>query len=530
MTFYFKNISIKSLHLYKSFTLIVILFTSLNGSSTIYRITPSGAGNLSGSSWANASAGNNLQTIIDNAFSGDEIWVACGTYVPTTSTDRSISFNSKNGVAIYGGFLGNELSLSARDLSCNSCSILSGEIGTAGNSDNSYTIVRNELVDSTTILDGFVISDANDDRTPTSNGNGLGGGIYNHGFSALGYSHPTIKNCFITNNSASWGAGAFNNGKNGGNTEPTFINCIFYQNHAYVEGGGMDSYGVGGNASPIIINSIFYENTAATNIGGMYAWGGNSGGNSHPLLINCVFVNNVAQNGYGGAFIANNIDENGSTSSGSCTVTLQNCIVWGNIATGSGPQFYVRGTGAQVFATYSDIDTNYQTIPNIISGTAIGNLSENPLFNNISSINGTDNCLLNLDDGLQLSSSSPCIDAGNNTNTFTTDIIGDIRINSSIVDMGAYEYKPTTLIENLTLTKPLKLYPNPIINWVTIETKFTKNDNISVYNILGKKVLPSVKINELNKSVLKINMGALPKGLYIIKINNILTKTVSKQD
>ena len=304
---------------------------------------------MSGSSWNNAAAGTSLQSIIDGAQVGDQVWVTCGTY--TAGAARSDAFSMRTGVEIYGGFQGNEQALDDRLFSCGPCSILSAEIGAAGTTDNCYNVIYNAQLDSTAILDGFVIRDGYDDRSPTSDGNGLGGGIYNHGYGPSGHCDPVIRNCIFTNNSASWGAGAFNNGYNQGDSEPSYINCIFYQNHAFIEAGGMDSYGVGGNASPLVINTLFYENTSATNVGAMYAWGGNAGGNCHPVLINCAFVNNQATNGYGGAFIADNLDENGSASSGSCTVTLQNCIVWNNnSSTGTGHSFYVRGTGAQVLS------------------------------------------------------------------------------------------------------------------------------------------------------------------------------------
>ena len=63
-------------------------------------------------SWAAATA--DLQGAIKSLESGGKVWVAAGTYKPTTGTDRTIYFSMKNNVAIYGGFLGNETVLSDR--------------------------------------------------------------------------------------------------------------------------------------------------------------------------------------------------------------------------------------------------------------------------------------------------------------------------------------------------------------------------------------------------------------------------------
>lgn len=487
-------------------------------------VTPTGAGIQDGTSWANAAPGPSLQTIIDASTFGDEVWVTCGTYTTTNTMDRTISFSMKTDVAIYGSFAGTETLLSQRIFSCGPCSILSGEIGIAGNTDNSYKVVSNAMLTTTAILDGFVIRDANDDRPPSNTGNGLGGGVYNHGYGTGGFCHPTIRNCIFNNNFASWGAGAFNNGYQNGLSEPIYINCIFQENHAYVEAGGMDSYGVGGNASPTIINTIFYGNTSATNVGAMYAWGGNAGGNSHPVLINCVFANNSAMNGYGGAFIADNLDQAGGASSGSCTVTLQNCVVWNNTATGDGQQFYVRGSGAQVIATYSDIDLSGQVSPHIISGPGTGNLNTNPQFVNILSALGVDNCWLTSDDGLQLQNTSPLINAGVVVaGAPTSDILGTLH--SGNPDMGAYEHEPLSQLMDKQIDR-FTLYPNPATDKLTIDfpDNYNSGHRIQICDIDGR-VIKSETI--LGTQIIVIS--DLPNGLYFIKIDENQTKKFIKK-
>jgi hypothetical protein len=57
-----------------------------------------------GLSWG--SAFTDLQLALQSAISRDEIRIADGTYRPTSGTDRAISFQLRNGIAINGGFAG----------------------------------------------------------------------------------------------------------------------------------------------------------------------------------------------------------------------------------------------------------------------------------------------------------------------------------------------------------------------------------------------------------------------------------------
>ncbi|WP_430409783.1 T9SS type A sorting domain-containing protein [Kordia sp.] len=513
---------------------IFIFFATTTQAATLF-VTPSGAGTLEGSSWANALPGTSLQAAINASNVNDEVWVAAGTYYTTTTTNRTISFSMRNGVTIYGSFAGTETLVSERVLTNGLTTILSGEIGVAGIADNSYKVVYNQQLDASAIIDGFIIEGGNDDRNPTNNGNGLGGGMYNHGYNPGGNCHPIVRNCLFRQNTASWGAGAFNNGYNGGNTLPTYINCIFSQNHALIEAGGMDSYGVGGTASPTIINSIFYENTSATNVGAMYAWGG-SGGNCNPMLINCAFINNSALNGYGGAFIANNLDQGGGGSSGSCTVTLQNCIVWNNTATGANPQFHVRGTGAEVVATYSDIDLTGQSSPHIISGPGTGNIDINPMFLDIASGAGADGIWMTADDGLQLQNASPCIDVGDNTGVFMTDILSNDRIFNTTVDMSAYEFDATTLsIENNAPKLEIVLYPNPTNEIANLSFTISETDTIALllFDMNGKLLKTIAKGRKTGGTFnYQIDISQQRSGVYFLKLQtskgNYITKMIRK--
>ncbi|MHC4620232.1 MAG: right-handed parallel beta-helix repeat-containing protein [Planctomycetota bacterium] len=128
----------------------------------------------------------------------DEIWVAEGTYKP--GTERTDTFHLVQGVTIYGGFAGTEISLEERD-PATYVTILSGDIGTVGdNSDNCYHIVTGptkptpfRVLRGFAVLDGVTVTGGNANGADSDS---LGGGIY------IVSGSPAIKDCTITNNAA----------------------------------------------------------------------------------------------------------------------------------------------------------------------------------------------------------------------------------------------------------------------------------------------------------------------------------------
>ena len=171
-----------------------------------------------GLTWATAYT--DLQSALAEATTNSlitEIWVAAGTYKPTPGSDRTATFQLKNGVGVYGGFAGNETSRNQRNVGAN-VTTLSGDIGAPGsNADNSYHIVTASGVDSTAVLDGFTIRDG----YPYGSGSEGGGGLYCIGGS------PTVSNCDFLN----CGADGYDGGavyvKDG---EPSFVSCFFQGN------------------------------------------------------------------------------------------------------------------------------------------------------------------------------------------------------------------------------------------------------------------------------------------------------------
>ena len=94
----------------------MMLWGSLAMAERIFYVKTGGGGD--GSSWATALG--DVQAAIDAAASGDSVWIATGTYYPSSVRELEgaelfgYSFELKDGVSLYGGFKGNETSLSER--------------------------------------------------------------------------------------------------------------------------------------------------------------------------------------------------------------------------------------------------------------------------------------------------------------------------------------------------------------------------------------------------------------------------------
>ena len=190
-----------------------------------------------------------------------EIWVAQGTYKPTTGTDRNSSFAMKNGVTLYGGFAGTETALTQRNPT-SFTTVLSGDLGPSyDTSDNCYHVINNPPgLTNSAVLDGFVITGSN------ANGNGIfsglnGGGMLNNGGSAGNVCSPLIRNCIFQDNVANYGGALYNDGSSGGTSSPSLINCLFLSNFSGL-GGALYNNGNGGTSSPVLTNCSFLNNTA----------------------------------------------------------------------------------------------------------------------------------------------------------------------------------------------------------------------------------------------------------------------------
>ncbi len=348
-----------------------------------------------GSSWSNALSGNLLHLGIDMAaLSNAQVWMGAGVYKPINpaspaTPDRNASFALRNGVAIFGGFVGTETSLASRTLTFPSSTTLSGDIGNpaigtpTSTTENCYHVISNPAgLTASAVLDGVVITGGNANG---SNNNGMGGGVLNAGGGYGKVCSPTFRNCLFVANAASLGGGMYNLGSAEGRSSPTLTNCVLMANTATTAGGAIYNDALlSGRSSPILTNTCILFNTAPG--GGAMLSRGTSGGQSSPTLTNCVVFGN------GGAS------------------TFQNA-------------------NAGVTAIYSLFENTVQDY----TGTATLTTATNPFVSTVSA---------------QLATGSPAINAGDPSVTTAivgnTDAGGNARVQAGRIDMGALEFGGTT--------------------------------------------------------------------------------------
>ncbi|MBK8618541.1 MAG: hypothetical protein IPN96_15810 [Anaerolineales bacterium] len=247
---------------------------SVRAAGTILYAASGGLTSGTCSSWASAC---DLPYVLSVAVFSDEIWVKQGTYKPTNGADRTISFVLKDGVSLYGGFVGTETLRSQRATSA-SLTILSGDIGVSGDAtDNSYHVIFASETTNTTVIDGFTITGGFASGFAP---NSFGAGMYNDSGS------PALVNVvFNSNFSSDNGGGVYNAGGN-----PTFNSVTFSENKAD-SGGAIFNF----NGNLTMADMVFNANQAYKNL---YSSMGGAIFNGGILSIDASsFYDNAAMNG-----------------------------------------------------------------------------------------------------------------------------------------------------------------------------------------------------------------------------------------
>ena len=80
---------------------------------------------------------------------------------------------------------------------------------------------------------------------------------------------------------------------------------------------------------------------------------------------------------------------------------------------------------------------------------------------------------------------------------------------------------PISLGIDSVSNESFKLYPNPVEDYLNIDSTNTAIKNIDVYNILGKKIFSTNSVNRLD-------MSSFSDGIYFVKINETTFKILKK--
>lgn len=319
-------------------------------------------GSNNGTNWANAYV--DLQSALTNS-SCTTVRVAKGTYKPTTTAKRDISFEIKPGVAVYGGYpTGGGTPDPAAHVT-----LLSGDIGAPGDaSDNSHHVVQMDgsagtPITASTVLDGFTIahgrsaarggglyclaSGAGAECSPSlsrlvfsdNQVDSSGGGMASRA-SAGGVANPTLTDVVFRANLAHDG-GSFSNTAEGGAASPALTRVRFEGSRTesgLSSGGAMENTAVGTDAvaSPVLTDVVFDDNYTK-GLGGALAFRASSGTNmqSRPVLTRVTFSGNSADD-FGGAIYGTASLYGSGAGSVTLALTLSNVTFAGNHAGGGG--------------------------------------------------------------------------------------------------------------------------------------------------------------------------------------------------
>lgn len=459
--------------------LLAMLLSSTPAFCSIYFVKPTGDDTSSGLSWESAKM--TIQAATTVAGYKDEIWVAAGAYAGP--------IDLKNGIALYGGFTGNETERSQRDWEKNTTTITSDEVD--------YIVKVPPMCDKYTTIDGLTLFNNNVSRscndiccyqssptiinctitriTGAANIRGMiNTGVYSEGGS------PVISDCIITNNTCGI------NSCNGG--WMTVSRCII-SNNTGVEGGGIVFRG----SYLELSDSTIRDNTAARSGAGIYCTGYlkiyrnvisfNSSKTKYNTNYFCgggiycgnidatqnIVIGNTAASGGGiycsrGVFVNNVIACNNALSCGGiyCTsgsILISNNTIINNSSVAKGAVYCNKTMSLinNIIAFNSSGITSYDGQPVVIQNNCV----YNPDGDNYSGLTPGEGDI-SRDPQLTASSygqyhlkpGSPCINTGyyDIVKPEWFDIDGKQRVHSYSVDIGAdefdgalFDFKPTII-------------------------------------------------------------------------------------
>ena len=395
--------------------------------SIIY-VTPTGAGLRDGTSWANAM--NNINDAVTySIMSGHpRIWVAEGIYHGDTAS--SGAFALREGVNLYGGFVGNEpptYDLAQRDLTAHA-TILDGQ--------HAHRVLNQSVNFNTlTVVDGFVIQNG---LVTNQSGAGV---LLRHGGQLR---NSTVQNniTLITNSNTYYGIGVY---AAGSSSSDTLLDHCVVRNNSYqsMRPSGYTVYLYGGGmyiSNAVVTNCQLYGNSSYYS-GGIYLTDGAAYNTvvshnqaylyagaylSYSNLYNCVVAGNTASSGHGGIY--------------SYSGNIYNSIVWGNKV-----NYLANNLSGSLYVYSSAVEGGYAGGTNILD-LAPTNDGTSGMDNYVRFIDPNQN-------NYRLHPASHCLDYGDSTYShLSLDFDGNARIIGNNIDLGAYETNAS-----VTCPSPLNL-------------------------------------------------------------------------
>lgn len=435
--------------------------------------------------------------------------IYCDFSSPTISNNFIFNNSSTNsnggGISSYGAspiFINNTISYnSARSgggLCCNS-----------GTPNIFYNIISNN----TTLISGGGIffnangSIANNTISNNTTGSNGGGGIYS-------INSTTISNNIITNNAASLAGGGLGGGGIHAEGNQIISNNVISNNS--ISGTGTNNGGGGIHISNSSITAttslngnIISNNTASvtgtdSGGGGIYC-DGNGLANDSSNITNNTIVNNIAPKG-GGLYCAQ-----------AANPVLRNTILWGNTASTSGAQVFLSIDASDPDFYYCDVQGGsaaFELNGNFYTGTYQNNIDTPVLF--VSPSGGSGIGFNGVIANWSLQVSSPCIDTGDPNGTYpATDIAGNPRVSSGIIDIGAYEFQIAAGIADNKNNFDINLYPNPSTGKFSFQSIEGNISVIEIYNLIGENIYTQ-NLNQQTSN--EIDISASPKGIYFVRV------------
>ena len=224
---------------------------------------------------------------------------------------------------------------------------------------------------------------------------------------------------------------------------------------------------------------------------------------------------------YGGNYIYNNVvvnfmtsgimvDNRAGTIKNSLIFIGNNTFVTKNNVNSEGLRIYSELTNNKV---YNNVFAGSQYDVKYLTSTVLAEEKNNlhyPLIKDAKFVDVMKN-------NYQLTSSSPCVDAGLSTSAWgvTSDYLQQKRPTGKAYDVGAYEYTVVAGVDDVQ-QGGIHVYPNPATDFLMVDLSGVSEADdyqIGIYDLYGRKVFEQ----QLHDVITSVSIAHLPAQFYVLK-------------